>query len=260
MKNIDFLPARYRENYAARAAVVKRWTMVLGISIIITPLAIYQYMVHASVVQSFVLVEPEYKQAQAMSQHMLRLQEELALARGEAALLAWLSHPWPRTQVLARVHAPLPQSVRLTGIRLAKEPKAMASDAFAGRNRVNRRSVDADAAAVEEARPAAEKDLLRLIDQIEQNDTIVTLTGITYSTTELHSYVALLRTAGLFHKSELRSVESQPGQEQTKAQTFEIRLVLGPGHGVPAKTSPAAPAEAVAAEQAIPSTKIARGP
>lgn len=259
MKNIDFLPSRYREGYAARAAVVKRWTIVLGISVIITPLAMYQYLVHASVVHSFVLVEPEFMQAQAKSQYMTRLQADLELARGEAALLTWLNHPWPRTQVLAHVHAPLPQSVRLTGVRLAKEPKAIANAELGGRNRAARRAAESEVDAAAASRPAAEKDLLRLHDQLGQHDTIVTLTGITYSTTELHTYVALLRASPLFGKSELRSVESQPGQEQSKAQTFEIRLVLAPGHGLLPTSAPNAAAGSIAAA-ARPNFTVARRP
>src|SRR5690606_15843264 len=42
MKKIDFLPNRYRESEAARAALVKRWTIVLGIAIFIVPMATYQ--------------------------------------------------------------------------------------------------------------------------------------------------------------------------------------------------------------------------
>lgn len=259
MKNIDFLPARYREGYAARAAVVKRWTLVLGISVIITPLAIYQYLIHASVVHSFVLVEPEFMQAQAKSQYMTRLEADLELARGEAALLTWLNHPWPRTQVLAQVHSRLPQSVRLTGVRLTKESKALASGQQGGRNRAARRAAESEVDAAAATRPAAEKDLLRLHDQLAQHDTIVTLTGVTYSTTELHTYVALLRATTLFSKSELRSVESQPGQELSKAQTFEIRLVLSPGHGMLPTSPIAANAEAIADSSSTGLT-IARRP
>lgn len=262
MKNIDFLPTRYREGYAARAAVIKRWTIVLGIAIIITPLAIYQYLIHAAVVHRFVVVEPEYMQAQAKSQYVARLEQELAAARGEAALLAWLSHPWPRSQVLAQLHAPLPESLRLTGIRLAAEPKSTSTTTGpqVGRSRAARRAAEEEATQADAGRPPHEKDLQRLLELATQNDTVVTLNGVTVSTTDLHKYVALLRTSGMFDKSELRSVESQPGQESSKQQTFEIRLVLASGHAQPRqKESKAAAIEPVAAwTQAV--ERIARGP
>ena len=261
MKKIDFLPARYREGYVARAAVIKRWTIVLGIAVIITPLAIYQYCVHALVVNRFVVVEPEYMQAQAKSQHVAKLEQELALARGEAALLAWLSHPWPRSQVLAQVHAPLPESLRLTGIKLTSEPKVVAPPGPSMGRARGRRGPEAEANPADEARPASQKDLLRLLDQVSQNDTVVTLNGVTVSTTELHTYVAMLRTTGMFDKSELKSVESQPGQEHTKAQTFEIRLVLADGHGAPPPVKPVAAAEqTVSMPQRAGDARIARGP
>jgi hypothetical protein len=243
MKNIDFLPSRYREGYAARAAVIARWTIVLGLAVIITPLAIFQYVVHANVVQQFVLVEPEYMQALAKSKHLAELQQEADLVGGEAALLAWLAHPWPRSQILAHIHAPLPESVRLTAIRLAVEPKLAANvGGPTNRNRAARRNSDANEPLVDDSRPAHEKDLQQLLDQMQQNDSVVLLTGVTVSNTELHTYVARLRLSKMFAKSELRSLEAVPGQDSGKSQAFEIRLVLSPGHGEVPSAAPAAEA------------------
>src|SRR5690606_38175648 len=118
MRNIDFLPNRYRETYAARAAVVRRWPIVLGLASIITPLAIYQYVTHRSVVMSVVQVEPEFLVAQQKSKQLADLRAKLELARGQAALLVYLDHPWPRTRILAALQEPLPESVRLTNIQM----------------------------------------------------------------------------------------------------------------------------------------------
>src|SRR5690606_6454899 len=111
---IDFLPNRYRESEAARAALVKRWTIVLGIAIFIVPMATYQNIARNQVTRHLAVVGPQFEAAQAKSQQLDQLQQELRLARGEAALLAWLNHPWPRSQVLVQLHEPLPESARLT--------------------------------------------------------------------------------------------------------------------------------------------------
>jgi hypothetical protein len=236
MKNIDFLPARYHERYAARAAVIKRWTIVLSISIVITPLAIYQLMVHRGVVNSFVHVEPEYLRAQAKAKRLEELRSELQRAKGEAALLAWLGHRWPCSQVVAHLHAPLPESVRLTSIKLANEPKASPMNA-PGRPRAARRA-EVQEPSIEASRPVAEKDLHVLHEQVTQNEQVVTLTGVTVNTKELHSYVARLGMSGLFDKSELRSLGSVPGQDNG-SQNFEIRVVLEAGHCVEPKAEAA---------------------
>jgi hypothetical protein len=65
----------------------------------------------------------------------------------------------------------------------------------------------------------------------------------------LHTYVARLRTIGMFDKSELRSLESQPGQEGAKAQNFEIRVVLSPGHA--RLLGPEATPSATASQQSL---------
>lgn len=248
MKNIDFLPNRYRESAAARAALVKRWTIVLGITVFIAPMATYQNIARNQVVRQLALVGPQFEEAQSKSQHLAELQKELQLARGEAALLAWLNHPWPRSQILVQLHEPLPESARLTSIKLTNEPKASASSsASAGRNRAARRAVgDAAESHPDDSRPAAEKDLIKMHEQVATSDTVVTLSGVSVNTTELHTYVARLRTTGMFDKSELRSLESLPGQEGAKSQNFEIRVVLAPGHArvLAAESAPSATASA----------------
>jgi hypothetical protein len=259
MKNIDFLPARYHERYAARAAIVKRWTIVLGISIVITPLAVYQLLAHHRVCNRFVLVEPEYKKAQDKSKRLDDLRKKLELVKGEAALLAWLRHPWPRSQVLAHVHGPLPQSMRLTSIKLNSEPKFAGANA-PGRPRA-RRPGEGQQPGAEDTRPSAEKDLQYLLELVGQNERVVTLNGVTLNSTELHAYVAQLNASRLFGKSELRSLETAPGQE-TATQNFEIRLVLDAGHSLPPKLKEAATQtnSATAQQSAPPASEIARLP
>ncbi len=231
MKTIDFLPTKYRDRYAARAAVIKRWTIVCGIAVLIAPLACLQNWQHHRVVTDLVAIEGQYSSAVKRAARLDELRADLELARGEAALLAYLNHPWPRTQVLARINEPLPEAVRLTSIHMLPEAVKTAEDAAGGaRNRAARRANQQQESNIDDRRPAAEKDLLKLAQQNEQNDTIVVLTGITVDTTDLHKYVAKLRLSELFVKSELKSLESIAAQDTSKAQKFEIRLVMADGH------------------------------
>ncbi|HTN74868.1 MAG TPA: hypothetical protein VL096_06460 [Pirellulaceae bacterium] len=234
MKNIDFLPAKYQERYAARIKLIKRWTIVLGLAFSVTPLAAYQYVNHRSAVLKLAEIEPAHTVAVAETQRLGELQRQLNTARSEAALLAYLGHPWPRTQVLAHIHQPLPDAVRLTGITLRHEPKSGGNPTESGRGRAARRSESSEPS-VDDQRPATERDLTKLSEQLDQQDVIVTLNGVTIDTTDLHTYVAKLRISGLFVKSELKSLEAMPGQETGKAQRFEIRLVVAPGHRVSPK-------------------------
>lgn len=231
MKNIDFLPTKYRERYAARSAVVKRWTTVFGLAVVIAPLACYQYLVHHRVVTELVAIERDYADAVKQEARLKALKQDLELARSEAALLVYLNHPWPRTQVLAKIHEPLPEAVRLTSIRMLPEAVKSADEGNAlPRNRAARRANQQQESNIDDKRPAAEKDLAKLVLQAEQQDTIVTLTGITVDTTDLHKYVAKLRLSGMFVKSELKSLEAITAQDTGKSQKFEIRLVMADGH------------------------------
>lgn len=231
MKNIDFLPTKYREGYAARSAVVRRWTIMLGLLATVAPLAVYQYAQHRRVVLSLAAIEPDYVQAQDQVRQLDQIQKELQLARDEAMLVAYLSHPWPRTQVLEQVRSILPDAVRLTHITVQLEPKQGSPGVISpGRNRASRRGGEvADTKGDDQLSPA-QRDLKQLTEHLQQHDAIVVLQGVTIDTTDLHTYVAKLRVSGLFAKSELKSLESVANLESERAQKFEIRLALSPGH------------------------------
>jgi hypothetical protein len=230
MKKIDFLPGRYHERNAARHASVARLLAAGAILLGLAPLAGFQYWKLRAARRSAAEVKPLYQLALAQSKKLTELNQELEIARGEAALLAYLNHPWPRTTVLAQVHAPLPESIRLTSFRLAAEPKAAGGQGNAGRQRGGLRSSGVESA-TEDTSPLAVRDLKALADQHQQHDHTVTLAGFTTNSTDLHAYVARLRLPGLFVKSELKSLETLPGQENVRAQKFEVRLVLAPGYG-----------------------------
>lgn len=254
MKSIDFLPARYRETQAARQALVKRWTILLALTASIVPLALYQYLTHRSVMLSLAEIGPAYQSAQQELERLQKIQEELKMAQGEAALLAYLDHPWPRSQILAKLHEPLPESVRLTGIKLHHEPKPTSPDAPAAQRTTRSRRADPRESNIDNKRPAAEQDLQALIETAEGRQVIVMLTGITLNTTELHTYVAHLRTSGLFDKSELRSLEKSIAGADDLTQKFEIRLVVSPGYCHPGHLGPSA-AESIV-EQSSQTTNI----
>jgi Tfp pilus assembly protein PilN len=199
-------------------------------------------------------ISDDYQAAQAEQQRLHKLQEDLKVAQGEAALLAYLDHPWPRSQILAKLHEPLPDSVRLTGIKLHHEAKPLSPDAPAALRAGRSRRADPRESDIDNNRPAAEQDLQALIETAEGRLDIVMLTGVTLNTTELHTYVAHLRTSGLFDKSELRSLEKSIAGADDGTQKFEIRLVVSPGYCHPGHLGPIA--EKSVAERAPLNTNV----
>lgn len=258
MKNIDFLPGRFRENHAATQALIKRWTIAIGLATFIVPLALYQFVAHRSIVLRLAEIGPEYNTALLEQTHLHQVQDQLKLAQGEAALLAYLQHPWPRSQILAKIHEPLPESVRLTGVKLLSELRPSSSEGpVANRSRRSRRA-DPRESDVDSKRPVAEQDLQALAEMVSSRQVVVMLTGITLNPTELHTYVAHLRASGLFDKSELRSVEKITGGDD-RTQKFEIRLVVSPGYGSLERSTPLLeepPSDAPLAKQVRPDAKL----
>jgi Tfp pilus assembly protein PilN len=221
---------------------------VLGLGASVIPLAAYQFIAHLAVVTSLVQVEPGHIAAVQQSQKLDKITKDLEIARGQAALFAWLGHSWPRSQILAKIHEPLPDSMRLTDVKLTVETKTPTGVAATGRSRAQRRGAEPAETPPEDGKQA-ERDWRKLAERVQEQEEVVTLAGVSVDTTAPHTYVAKLRQSGLFAKSELKSLESVAG-ENAKTQKFEIRLVLAPGHGKSeSKAKPAQQAQSTVASR-----------
>src|SRR5688572_30595525 len=98
MAEIDFLPARYREDRAQRKQEFWR-LVVLGVYAGLLCLAAYTQRLQRH------RIEGELKAADRMqasvvaqSDQLAALENELARTEAQAELYTFLRHPWPRTQ------------------------------------------------------------------------------------------------------------------------------------------------------------------
>src|SRR5690242_9526610 len=118
MHEIDFLPARYREKQARQ---VDRWWRVAVASAVGLGLAAaagYQFAEQQLVESERAVVQPAYDEAIALAQRLEKVRVDWSEAQSKARLIAYLSHPWPRSQVLATVTKPLPEDVTLTEVKV----------------------------------------------------------------------------------------------------------------------------------------------
>lgn len=238
MKNIDFLPEIYRHRQVLRHARLWWAGVAVVFSLAIGGTEAAQWYLRHSLDAQLAMVEPLYAVSLQQGAERTRLQAKIAQADDLVSLYLYLDHPWPRTQILAAVAAPLPPSMRLVELRLSDEAGAASNNAAGG---------DVDRAiggAQNETTPAAKTDLAKLHAEFDRKKTILELSGQASSIDELHAYVDALAKSPLVAAANLTKLES--GSETTGApgSKFHLRVVIRPGYGQPG--APAAKAGTVA--------------
>jgi hypothetical protein len=237
MQEIDFLPNRYRERRLRVRLWAWRVAVLAGFGVAICVIAGLQVAQYQRARQRLAQMSNLRAQAEEKSVALSSLQAELDAAREYAELYAYLAHPWPRTQILSALAKPLPPSMCLSEISIARESRS------AGR-RDSQNPASITSQPTQQAQRPARADLERFRDLGEATVSVVHLAGQTNKPTDVHGYVATLGASPLFAAAELESLESVPTRDAISKSTFHIRLLLQRGYGHPA--GPSQPPTAVA--------------
>jgi hypothetical protein len=229
MKSIDFLPEIYRQREALRRARLWWVVVVVIFSGAIGASALAQAWLRHGLHEQLDALASEYAQAQTQVQELSTLQLEIARAGHEASLFTFLESPWPRTQLLAEIISPLPDTIRLTHIHLAEEERARTAIQAGPRNT----KADEDAAA--KASPP-EKDLARLQEDYERRQTTIEIDGHTLDVPRLHQYVGDLSRSPLVARATIKSLEAATANQAGRTR-FSLRLLVRAGYGHRTETS-----------------------
>jgi len=222
MKTIDFLPDIYRQRDALRRARIW-WAMVVVIfSSAIGASALAQAWLRHELVQQLDSLAAEYASAQTQVQELSGIQTQMVRAGQEASLYTFLQNPWPRTQLLAEIIRPLPESIRLTKINVLDEEQAKTAVQVGPRNMKAEEEAAAKAS-------GPEKDLAKLQDEVGRRQTTIEIEGHTADLPRLHAYVAELSRSPLISGASPKSLESS-GANQTARTRFTLRLMVRPGY------------------------------
>ncbi|MDX1947426.1 MAG: hypothetical protein SFU86_18640 [Pirellulaceae bacterium] len=227
MKNIDFLPDIYRQRAATLRARVWWGVLVVLFGAALGSTAIGQFFIRRSIEQQLLALEPRHAAAQEHVRKLTELNAQDRQAGELASLVTFLDHPWPRTQLLAEIVRPLPESVKLTELALvlSEIPQAV-GEASAGPPP----GVSAEASALVVA-PAVH-DLEKLRELHDDRETVIEITGQTTDIAPLHGYVAALARSTLVSKARLKSIESSAGHEGARTTRFTVLVVVRTCHGI----------------------------
>jgi hypothetical protein len=247
--DVDFLPARYREQSAKRKTNVWRVAVVLSFAGLILAAAGAQYRTRRALENQLAEMAPLGAAAQARSEQLGLLRAQLEQANARASLITYLQHPWPRTQILAAVLGPLPASVKLHELQLQREDRGGNRGASARRfpQPAERSETDSETPTI-----AEQADLEDLRSDFDQRRTIVSLEGTTENVGELHLYLNEAAHHPLILTAEVLSIERKGEEDVKRAAGFELRLIIAPGFGQ--SGGPQQPAEVVPSQKAIQAT------
>ena len=247
MHDVDFLPAKYRDMSTRRNIKLSRVLVVGVIALGLVGAAVMQHKTHSGLVTKLETIDPLHKTAVRNSQELKATNAEFESEQKTAALITYMKHPWPRTQILSAVMKPLPEGISLDHVMIGREemaPEKAIIQTGRRKKRVSKRNEEAEAAKLD----PAERDLKSLREQPDKTQTVVTVSGRTQDRAAMYYYLSQLGESTLVVKAELKSVESvdqgqrgnfratinelssakQPSKQFTK---FVAKLVIRQGHG-----------------------------
>lgn len=223
MKDIDFLPARYRERSAQRRARIWRGLMLVCLAGFVGVIALAQLAMRRPIDRQLTAISIQYPAAVVAAAQADQLQKDLVEIEQFAELYTYLRHPWPVTQLLAKLTEPLPDSIVLTEITFDRKPGQNVAPPPAGQPNTPAAS----------AAEAAKRDLDRL--RSSQDSVVGTLhvIGMTTDPSNLHGYVSRLAPSTLFKSARIESLEAVTSEAGISGSRFELQLQLRPAFGQP---------------------------
>lgn len=226
VKQIDFLPDKFR--HAVRRRRASYWrvlVVVLFVAVFIAAVGGLQ-AVRRIVRHQFDQTNSRYTVAQAQEKLLKDREAKLAELRAHADLITFLRHPWPRSNLIEQLFAPLPNTVVIEKLHLGNELRPVPAAA-------------ASSEAATETNPArdASTDLVEIRKAVETNDVVIRLEGTTIDQPQLHLYLHQLAGGKMFRRADVESIEvakteAVAGGIVCEASRFTARIVVRAGWGL----------------------------
>jgi len=227
MQDIDFLPAQYHRQHASRQSQPWRIVVVAVFIALLGGAVFGQYRLKRGAENELAAIAPQYDLAVAQNDRLRELQSRLKAKQDLAELYTYLRHPWPRTQLLAALVAPMPEEISFQQVQITREKREEEEPA----ERRSRSEIKAEEEK-DKLLPPAERDLKRLRQQYDKMQTVILLSGTTSESAALHRYLGALHANTLFSKVELDSIESVETSRGSQRE-FHATLIVRPGYGQP---------------------------
>jgi hypothetical protein len=223
MKSIDFLPESYKQRRLHRRAYHVEITALLIFGSMVALGATTQMVQRMRVNERLTQAEAEYQAATEIEKEHAALQSKIAERSLEAELVAYLGHPWPRTQILRSVTSAVPEAITLTRFAIVRDESYPLTT-----------EVDDP----EKKLAGAERDLAELRREFDRRPTTLQLSGTADDAATVYDFATRLAESPLLVSVKLESVENQTTQSlesgaAIRQTTFRLRAILPPAPGQP---------------------------
>lgn len=231
MQDIDFLPDQYRRKHMRRRSQPWR-VVVIALFVALLMTAVFaQHRRKQNAEDELAALLPEYDLAMSQNRQLAEISSQLQTVDSSAELCTYLRHPWPHTQLLAALLAPLPDEITFERLQITCESRQPPA-------RTQRRSFSERKAEEDELAdlPPAARDLKQFRERCDKTETVIRISGTTSRSSALHRYLSALGNARLFSGVELESIESvdSRGLEGLGGTLkFDAAAVVRPGYGQP---------------------------
>ncbi len=217
---LDFLPARYRQQHTGRRTTARCMIAAGGCALVLIVSYSVQRHQRSRLQDEQDLVATHHQIAVTQTKQLAQLQARTADLTDQAQMYTYLRHPWPRTAMLDAIARSAPDSVVLTEIKVSRTPQ-----------KVGRTTAQRSPAAPSDPLEGIAADLQQLRKEFDNTRVLVTVEGITYDATEFHSlFMGRLRQARLFPASKLLSIREDKSLP-SGASRFRVELTTKPGYG-----------------------------
>ncbi len=231
MQDIDFLPAEYFQRRVRQQARPWRIAALTLLGALATGAATGQYLQRQRLQAELDALLPAYQLASAEQQRLAQMQAQLQTEEQTAELLAYLHHPWPKSQILRALVDNLPEQVVLEQLRIGRQRRQTQQPAEV-------RPPSAEQREDLSKLPAAQRDLRVLREEYDTADVYVRIEGYTSDSSALYGWLTALGKQRLVAKAELISIEST-AQTTPGPMRFAAVVVVVPGYGQPGGPTPA---------------------
>jgi hypothetical protein len=226
MHTIDFLPDEYRQKHVRRQS--QPWQVMVAAAIVglVALAALAQQYNRRRVQNDLAAILPVYDTAMTQQHRLAEAQKQWESAKSRAELYTYLRHPWPRTQLLSALIAPLPETITLQQIQILREIPAN-GPAVEVRTPVDKKTEEER----QKTLNPAQRDLCKLTEKLDPLQTVVILTGTATEVAALHRYIGELDATDIFDKAELDCFNSIDNSKSGAVLQFRAVLAVQPGYG-----------------------------
>ncbi|RIK79252.1 MAG: hypothetical protein DCC68_13605 [Planctomycetota bacterium] len=248
---LDFLPASYRQQTARRRD--RRWRAVIFVGgvLLLSGAWIYRVLDRRAAQHNFDILSAPHQTAVLNEKAWQAAKERLRRANLEADLITYLRHPWTTSQTLSAIAGPMPDTMRLTELKIVRET---ARNRDSAAPQVRNPAAPPDKA--ESQTPDPQRDLARLREEYDNQRVVVLLSGEALDGAAPYDYIRRLAASDVFVQAEVTSLqrETSAARKSTPLSQFQARAVVRPGIGQPG-ASEAAPKPQLARARVDASTE-----